>query len=72
MDIGSVKLFGGLVRTTRLKQSIPQEKLAELSGLDPKYIVGIEFGEINPSLLDILKIARALCVPPSELLECYR
>jgi transcriptional regulator with XRE-family HTH domain len=72
MDVGSVKLFGGLVRMKRLEQRMPPEKLAELSGLDPAYIAGIEVGERNPTLVDILKIARALCVPPSELLECYR
>lgn len=41
-------------------------------GLDRTYISGIERGTRNPSLTNILKIATALDVPPSDLfVEVY-
>jgi len=36
------------------------ESAAELNGLDPTYISGIERGRRNPSLKNIVKIAQAL------------
>ena len=52
--------FGAAVRTRRLRIKLTQEKLAELTGLDPTYISGIERGRRNPSLKNIVKIAEAL------------
>lgn len=44
-----------------------QERLAPLAGLDRTYVSGIERGERNPSLTNLLKIAAALNVHLSEL-----
>lgn len=38
-----------------------------MAELDPTYISGIERGERNPSLTNIVKIAQALKVLPSDL-----
>jgi len=46
-----------------------QEELAEKCELHRTYIGGIERGERNVALLNILKIAKALEVHPSELLN---
>jgi len=59
--------FGAAVRARRQKVSLTQERLAELTGLDPTYISGIERGRRNPSLKNIVKIARALKTSVAKL-----
>jgi transcriptional regulator with XRE-family HTH domain len=59
--------FGAAVRARRLKLSLTQERLAELTGLDPTYISGIERGKRNPALKNIVKIARALKTSVAKL-----
>jgi transcriptional regulator with XRE-family HTH domain len=61
--------FGVSVRYFRLKLNLSQEDLAIKCGLDRTYIGGIERGERNPSLKNILVIAKALEVAPSSLFE---
>lgn len=62
-------LFGMRVRELRSEKAISQEKLAALTDLDRTYISGIERGKRNLSLKNILKIASALNVTPSQLLD---
>ena len=61
--------FGKKVQAIRNAQQISQEKLAELSELDRTYISSVERGQRNISILNIIKIADALGVKPSNLLE---
>jgi transcriptional regulator with XRE-family HTH domain len=61
--------FGQRVRQLRNEQGISQERLAELADLHRTYIGAIERGERNVSLRNIVKIARALKLSPSELLK---
>ena len=61
------KRFGERVRHLRLARSLTQEDLAQLAGLHPTYVGGIERGERNLGLDNLLKIANALSVHPSEL-----
>lgn len=61
--------FGRTVRRLRVEQNLSQEELAERSGLHRNYIGGIERGERNVGVKALFKIARALSVPPSTLLE---
>lgn len=68
MRKGDLLKFGERVRAERLKLGLPQEELARLSGLHRTYIGGIERGERNIGLLNILKIAKALGLKPSSLL----
>jgi len=60
------------MRELREKQGISQEKLAELSGLHRTYISDIERETRNVSIDNIEKIAAALHVSVSELLEVKR
>ena len=61
--------FGEQVRRLRKAKGLSQEQLAELAGLHRNYIGGIERGERNVALLNIVRLARALKVSPSYLLE---
>lgn len=60
--------FGRAIRRLRADRAISQEELGHLSGLHRTYVGGIERGERNPSFANIVKIADALGVAPSELL----
>lgn len=62
-------LLGKRIRELRTKAGVSQEKLGELADLDRTYISGIERGERNVSLLNIVEIARALKISASELLK---
>lgn len=59
--------FGQNVRQSREAKQLTQEKLAELSGLDPTYISGIERGVRNPGIKNVVRIATALDLTVSEL-----
>jgi transcriptional regulator with XRE-family HTH domain len=60
--------FGKHLQNLRKAHGFSQEELAERCGLHRTYIGGIERGERNVALLNILRIASALEVSPSELL----
>jgi len=60
--------LGANIRECRMQRGISQEKLAELASLHRTYVGGIERGERNVSLLNIVKIAHALGVAPERLL----
>jgi transcriptional regulator with XRE-family HTH domain len=61
--------FGQRVRQIRQERGLSQEQLAAVSGLHRTYVGGIERGERNVALLNIIALARALEVPPARLLE---
>lgn len=62
-------LFGQHLREIRERKGISQEKLAALAGLDRTYISKIERGERNISIETAAKLAEALEVPVTQLLE---
>ncbi|MEK7440244.1 MAG: helix-turn-helix transcriptional regulator [Chloroflexota bacterium] len=61
--------FGAKVREERLKRKLSQEALAEKADLHRTYIGMIERGEKNITLGNIIKIAAALDVSVSDLVE---
>ena len=61
--------FGEHVRTLRNKAGVSQEALASKAHMHRTYLSGIERGERNVSLINIVKLAKALNVPPSELVR---
>ena len=62
-------LFGKRVRELRMERGFSQERLAELSDLRRNYIGGVERGERNIGLLNIVRLAHALRVTPMQLVE---
>ncbi len=62
-------LFGKRVRALRRERGLSQEKLAELANLHRNYVGGVERGERNIGLLNIVALAQALKVKPARLLE---
>jgi transcriptional regulator with XRE-family HTH domain len=64
--------LGEAVRKKRLALKLSQEGLAERADLHWTYIGGIERGERNVGLLNIVKVARALETTASQLLNGIR
>jgi transcriptional regulator with XRE-family HTH domain len=52
-----------------MRAGYSQEELASRAGIHRTYIGGIERGERNPTLIMIHRLARALGIAPSQLLE---
>jgi len=61
--------FGLKLIEVRKSRHWSQERLALESGLARSYLGGVERGKRNIALLNIIKLAEALHVPPSLLLE---
>jgi transcriptional regulator with XRE-family HTH domain len=59
--------FGRRVRSLRERAGLSQEALAEKAGVHRTYLGGVERGERNVGLKNVLRIAEALGVPPAEL-----
>jgi transcriptional regulator with XRE-family HTH domain len=67
MGLADRKKIGKRIRELRLAKNWSQEDLAARAGLHPTYIGGIERGERNVGVDNLLKIARALREHPSSL-----
>lgn len=61
--------LGSAIRSTRKQLALSQEALADLAGIDRSHMGKIERGERNVSLLNVVRIARALECKPSDLLK---
>jgi transcriptional regulator with XRE-family HTH domain len=64
--------FGRAVRELRHERlGISQEEFAERCGLDRTYVGGIERGERNVALANIIRVSAALDIAPSALFERF-
>ncbi|MDF1571870.1 MAG: helix-turn-helix transcriptional regulator [Bacteroidales bacterium] len=61
--------IGTRIKDLRTKSGLSQEKLAFTCELDRTYIGSVERGERNISVINLNKIAKALDVPLSDLLN---
>ena len=61
--------IGSRIRTHRTKQSISQEKLAEMVGVGTTHISHIETGNTVPSIKTFIAIINALNLSSDELLR---
>ena len=69
MDRTKLKLFGKHLRQIRLERKLTQTELSYKAGFDRNYIGMLERGERNPSLLNLIKLADALGMKLSWLLD---
>ena len=60
--------LGAAIRAARQAKGLSQEALAEIADIDRSYMGGIERGEHNLAIMNLLKIADALGVKASYLL----
>jgi transcriptional regulator with XRE-family HTH domain len=62
-------VVGRAIRQAREKAGLSQEGLAHEAGLHRTYVGGIERGERNVGVENLIRVARALKIPPSCLLK---
>jgi transcriptional regulator with XRE-family HTH domain len=62
-------LFGKRLRELRCQRGFTQEELAHRAHLHRNYVGGVERGERNISLINIVELAHALSIKPAELLK---
>lgn len=64
-----LKRLGQTIRSRRKQVELSQEALALKANLDRSYMGGVERGERNVSWLNLIRIARALDMTVSQLVE---
>jgi transcriptional regulator with XRE-family HTH domain len=64
--------LGKRIRALRAERKISQEELADRADIHRNYISQIEGGKRNVSFYNVVKIARALQVSPSKLIDTIR
>jgi transcriptional regulator with XRE-family HTH domain len=69
--VPAVARFGATIRRLRDERGYSQEELAERAGVHRNYVGGVERGERNVALENIVKLAKALSVPPKELFNDF-
>lgn len=67
MDVAQA--FGKVLREVRLEARLTQEQLGLEAGLRRTFVSLLELGEQQPTLTTIVKLADALNIKPSELVE---
>lgn len=68
-DAGHLFAIGATVRARRQESGISQEALVHATGIDRSHMGRIERGERNLSVLNLIRIASALDISPSNLLK---
>lgn len=59
------------VRELRARRALKQEEVGEAAGLGRNYLTTLESGRSNPSFDALVRLARGLGVPLSELVTLY-
>ncbi|TQV85270.1 helix-turn-helix transcriptional regulator [Exilibacterium tricleocarpae] len=59
--------LGRRIKHLRLEKGYKQKRLAEHIGIDRSYIGGVERGERNPGIVNLVRIAMALEVEVGDL-----
>ena len=63
-----IKIIAENIRLERLRRRLSQEKLSEMTGITSKYLNMIENGRVNPSVVIVYKICKALDVDAKTIL----
>ncbi len=67
-DMDLLTRFAGNVRRLRSRKKLSQKALADKVGISVSYVSMLERGQRSPPLETIEKMAKALGVPPANLL----
>ncbi len=62
-------VLGVVIRQKRALLGFSQEAFADAAGIDRSYLGGIERGEHNFAMINLFKIAKALGITVTELLQ---
>lgn len=65
----ATELLGARIRELRKAQGLTQDQLAEILGVEQKYVSLMEHGKSYPSLDRLMRIAETLQVPLPSLFE---
>ncbi len=71
MNKTHLQRLGSRVRAERVLLGLSQEELASRAGMHRTYLGGIERGERNVGLLNLISISKALCVSPAVLFKDF-
>ena len=63
------KAFGQVLRETRKKRGVSQERLALDSGMDRAYLSRLERGITQPTLETIFRLSKVLSISPSVIVR---
>ncbi|MFI0528562.1 helix-turn-helix domain-containing protein [Streptomyces scabiei] len=63
------RVVGERIQTERLKQNLTQEALFLAAGVDRGTLQALEAGRANPTIETLLRLAYALDVPLSDLVQ---
>jgi len=66
-DIQALRALGAAIRAIRKERGVSQEELSYLCKIDRSHMGRIERGERNVAFRNIMRIARGLTCPPSEI-----
>jgi len=69
MSKQTLSVIGLEIKKHRMANNLSQEELSNRSGLDRTYISMLERGKRNFSILNLIKIAKALRVKPKAFLD---
>ena len=64
-----LQCLGDTIRAYRQQKGLSLETLKEMTNLSPSYLAQIERGERNATVLSLIRIADALHIPYTDLLE---
>ena len=62
--------LGKRIKSLRTRKGFTQDKLAELAGLNGKYLGEVERGKENISIVNLMRIAEALDAPMVSIVDC--
>ena len=65
----ALELLGATIRQYRKQRGLTQQELADQTALSATYILQIERGKRNISVLNLLRLANALQISSSSLLQ---
>jgi transcriptional regulator with XRE-family HTH domain len=68
-DKSFLQQLGDRIRESRISRKLTQAQLGEASGLHRTFIGSVERGERNVAILSLRRIAGALRVPLSQLVQ---